>query len=129
MSTEKSTTTPTKSEREATRLQAKKIADKKKDDKRKAAEGEKKARQTVAFRELAPVAKEINVRLEKAAQSDGKAFDHRLAAAIQLDAARQMCVERKINFKSWAEENVTQSFETVRKLVAIGASEDPQLAL
>lgn len=79
---------------------------------------------------LAPYAKEINVRIEKAAKLDGDADDHRLAAALQLEAARVKCEEAKISFKHWAEENVKDlAYETIRKLVVVGASEDPKLAL
>ncbi|KKN52644.1 hypothetical protein LCGC14_0610380 [marine sediment metagenome] len=90
---------------------------------------DKKAKDIVSLRELAPVARDINVRLEKASQADGKAFDHRLAAAIQLEFARDMCEKRKLNFKKWAEVNVSQSYETVKKLVQVGAADDPKLAL
>ncbi len=90
---------------------------------------DKKAKDIVSLRELAPVAKEINVRLEKASQADGKAFDHRLAAAIQLENARGICEERKLNFKKWTDENVDLAYETVKKLVQVGAADDPKLAL
>jgi len=78
---------------------------------------------------LAHTAKEINVRLEKAAKLEDDADDHRLAAALQLEVAATRCKEDGINFKTWAAENLTQSYETIRKLVAVGKAPDPVLAL
>ena len=89
----------------------------------------KKAKDMASLRELVPVAKEINVRLEKASQADGKAFDHRLAAAIQMEGARKICDKRKLSFKKWAEENFALAYETVKKLTQVGAADDPKLAL
>ena len=51
----------------------------------------KPAKHTAVLRKLAPVAKEINTRLEKASQMTDKAFDHRLAAAIRLGDAKETC--------------------------------------
>lgn len=90
---------------------------------------EAKAKNTAALVALKPVAKEINVRLEKATTADNKAQDHRLAAALLLADAKQACATDAINFKKWAEANLSQSYETIRKLVTIGTSENPALAL
>lgn len=100
----------------------------------KAAKEAEKARKAQAVsavtEELKPLAKEINERFSLATKLDGKADDHRLAAAIQLEAARQKCEAAGIAFKTWATDNVKgQAYETIRKLVAIGASENPKLAL
>ena len=78
---------------------------------------------------LLPLAHEINVRLDKAEQITGKAYDHRLAAALKLEQARKECEARKVNFKKWCETNVTHSYESVRKLARVGGSENPPKAL
>ena len=78
---------------------------------------------------LQPLAHEINARLEKAEQIIGKADDHRLAAALKLEQARKECAAKKVNFKKWCEANVKHAYESVRKLVRIGGSEDPPKAL
>lgn len=88
-----------------------------------------KGAQSKALAELAPLAKEINHRLKEAEQIEGKAFDHRLAACLQLDQAKRRCVKSKINFKNWCDENIAQSYETVRKLAACGGAKKPALAL
>lgn len=82
-----------------------------------------------ALTKLAGTAKEINERLDRAAVADKKGDDHRLAAALKLEEARKLCVEKGIKFKEWVESNVTQKWETVRKLVAIGGSPEPAKAL
>lgn len=78
---------------------------------------------------LAPIAKEVNVRLEKADRAEKDADDHRLAAALRLADAEKVCAEAGIKFKAWASEHITKSFETVRKLVYVGRSDNPQQAL
>ena len=88
-----------------------------------------KGKQMTALHKLVPFAKEINVRLEKASKSEDKAYDHRLAAALKLDEAKRTCHNGRINFKQWCEENVKQSYETVRRLAAVGGAQDPKQAL
>ena len=88
-----------------------------------------KGGQSAALGKLAPVAREINIRLEKAKTLDGKADDHRLAAAKTLERARAMCRKAKIPFRSWVDDNVAQGYREVEKLVAVGASRDPIKAL
>ena len=78
---------------------------------------------------LEPIAKEINHRFSQASQLDGKADDHRLAAALQLEAAHRQCKEVKINFQEWCEENVKKSYDEVRKLVAVARQPEPAKAL
>lgn len=90
---------------------------------------DQKAKHTALLRKLEPVAKKINVRLEKAAGLDDKAYDHRLAAAIELDGAKKQCETAKINFKKWCEDNVSQSYGTVKKLAQVGGADDPAKAL
>jgi len=82
-----------------------------------------------AEKKLAPLSHEINVRFEKIEQLDGKANDHRLAAAINLENAKKLCTASGISFKEWTAANIKQSYETVRKLAAVGAAPNPQLAL
>ena len=88
-----------------------------------------KAKDTAVLRSLVPVAKEINTRLEKATALDEKAGDHRLAAALQLDKARQVCKASKITFKGWVQANIEYSLDEVKKLVAVAAKPDPAKAL
>ena len=88
-----------------------------------------KGKEAAAITKLAPIAKEINERLVKAEKMTSDAFNHRLSAAIRLEDANKMCKKSGVNFKKWVEANVTQSYETVRKLVAVGAADDPKLAL
>lgn len=95
----------------------------------KAKEAEKAKAQAEKTKALAPLAKEINHRLTQAQLLDGKADDHRLSAAIQLAKAKDKCAELKVAFKDWCKDNVQQSYETVRKLVPIGAAPDPAKAL
>jgi len=90
---------------------------------------DQKAKHTAALRKLGPAAKRIKTRLEKAAAMDGKAHDHRLAAAIELDAAKKECAKVKLNFQKWCEENIPQSYETVKKLAQVGGADDPAAAL
>ena len=87
------------------------------------------AKETSALTELAPIAHEINARLEKAAKMDDKAFDHRLAAALKMEEARATCKRLKITFKKWIEENVKLSYTEVLRLAKAGGSDDPRAAL
>tara|TARA_R110000824_G_scaffold326112_1_gene513085 strand:- start:1494 stop:2288 length:795 start_codon:yes stop_codon:yes gene_type:complete len=85
--------------------------------------------QATALKALAPIAKEVNIRMEKAAQMEDGAYDHRLAAALQLADASDRCAKAKIKFKEWVDESINQSYETARKLVTIGKSNNPEEAL
>lgn len=78
---------------------------------------------------LAALAFEINVRFMKAERADRDGNDHRLSAAMQLAEARKECESRKINFRAWAEASIPQTFQYVRDLANVGASEDPIKAL
>ncbi len=79
--------------------------------------------------ELKPLAKEINVQLASADKTEQKSIDSRVAAAIRLAEVKKICGDKGITFKKWAEANVTQSYETVRKLAAAGAEADPREAI
>lgn len=83
-----------------------------------------------AEKKLTPLANEINVRFEKASKLDGQADDHRLAAALRLNEAKQLCAASGIRFREWVESHVKeQSWETVRKLAVVGGAPNPQIAL
>jgi len=109
----------------------KKLATQKADNEKAKARALKasKAASTQGFKTLAPMAKEINAKLDRAAVAEGKAFDHRLSACCMLAEAKEVAEKAKINWKKWCENNVTQSPETIRKLVMVGKADDPKLAL
>lgn len=101
-------------------------------DAKLAASMEKEAAQSLALTKMQPLAKEINIRMEKASKADGLADDHRLAASLQLAAAKAIAEEAGVSFKTWCDENVTQnllSYETARKLAVVGAAKEPAAAL
>lgn len=93
------------------------------------AKATEKAKDTAMIKTLRPVAKEINVRLDKAAKADGLSVDHRLAASLLMADAKAKLDASGIRFKTWCESNINHSYNTMRELAAIGASEDPYLAL
>jgi|7_EtaG_2_1085326.scaffolds.fasta_scaffold59841_1 hypothetical protein len=115
----------------ATKARNKKLATQKADNEKAKARALKasKAASTQGFKTLAPMAKEINAKLDRAAVAEGKAFDHRLSACCMLAEAKEVAEKAKINWKKWCENNVTQSPETIRKLVMVGKADDPKLAL
>ena len=97
---------------------------------KKTAKAPAKKTATVKVKGFLPeIAKEVNTRLELAQQIEGKADDHRLAAALGLENAKKECKKAKVNFKKWCEANVKWKYETVRKLARIGASSNPPKAL
>jgi hypothetical protein len=117
-----------KKEADAIAKNAKKEADKAKKDAEKARakaklDAEKKAKHDREIGELEKEAKTINVRFEKAAKAFKDADDHRLAAALHLADCKERCRAIGIKWQDWVEANVTQSFETVRKLIPIGVAE------
>lgn len=90
---------------------------------------EKARAQAATIKAIASNAKRANAALEKAEVAAGRADDLRLTAAIELGQAKTACAETGVNFKKWCVENVTQSYDTVRKLASIGQADDPALAL
>lgn len=95
-----------------------------------AAEGAMKAREVAVHQTLAPLAHEINVRMEKVTKSLDQADDHRLAAALRLVEAKQICAEGGVKFVRWCDLNVIdQSERTIRQLVAVGSANEPAKAL
>lgn len=111
----------------AAKAEAEKLAKQAEKDAEKAKkEGEAERFKKVTEAALEKDAKEINIRFEKAEQMAGKADDMRLAAAIMLADAKERCREAKISFQEWAEKNIKQSYETVRKLIPIGVAENKE---
>jgi len=49
--------------------------------------------------------------------------DARLAIAIELTTMQAQCETSHINFKKWCESSITQSWQTVRKLLPVGEAE------
>ena len=99
-------------------------------DKRAATERKAKGAVTAALKNLAPIAKDINVRMEKAAKMEDDAYDHRLASALRLSEANDICKKtRGVTFKNWCEENIEQRYDTCSRLAQVGKSDNPQLAL
>lgn len=89
-------------------------------------EADIKGSQMTASKELAPIAKEINKKWELATQSEDKAYDYRLSAAIKASEAEAKCRQAKIDFKKWSESNLVDiTYRTVRQLVQIGNAPDP----
>lgn len=79
--------------------------------------------------DLATLVHEINTRYALAERNERVAEDHRLVMAIQLAKAKTLCEEAKIPFKAWAEKHLSQTYQTARKMAAIGASPNPRDAL
>ncbi len=88
-----------------------------------------KANQTAAIRKLNPLAKNINGRLDRAEVAKGKAKDLTLSASLFLAEARDVCKVAKIKFETWCEGSITHSYNRARQLAAVGAAENPALAL
>jgi len=89
----------------------------------------KAVEQKVTVKALLVTAKEVNVRLEKAKKSADMAIDHRLAASLLLATAKTRAATVGVSFKDWVSENITQGWETARKLAVIGASDNPRQEL
>ncbi len=105
------------------------VAKARKDKAKLAAEATQKAKHTAALTTLKPLAKEINVRLEKAAKATEQASDHRLTAALRLAEAKALCEKVKLHFKPWVEANIERSYGDANRLAIAGASENPEEAV
>ena len=90
---------------------------------------EQKAKHTATLTKLSPIAKEINVRLAKAAKATEQAADHRLTAALRLAEAKALCEKVKLHFKPWVEANIERSYGDANRLAIAGASENPEEAV
>ncbi len=89
-----------------------------------------KAAHTAVLRKLAPLAKHANAALEQASKAQTRSDDLRLTAAQDLAGAEKLCASAKgLSFKAWCEEHITQSWETARKLVRVGKSDNPAEAI
>lgn len=108
---------------------AKKAVKAKPVDKAKLKAAAQKTATDAAKKALPALAHEINVRFGLAEQNAKKSDDHRLAAALQLAKAEELCKANGIPWKEWVSKNVKQSYETVRKLVSVGKADKPILAL
>lgn len=110
---------------------AEKAAEKvKKEEEKKAAEKAAAKAFKDANVQLDQIGREVVERMKKAAKLEGDADDHRLAAALRLAEAKKICEANKIKFQEWSDEHAEGlSFETVRKLAAVGSAENPKLAL
>ena len=89
----------------------------------------RKARDTGQLTKMAPTAKEINSRLERAERADDKSVEHRVSAALLLVQAQEECKVHKISFKDWCEANIEYSYERARKLLMVGKADEPRKAL
>jgi hypothetical protein len=94
-----------------------------------ASEADSKAKHTALERDLKPVAKEINARLDRAEANEKKADDLRLSAATMLANTKAKCDSAGMKFKAWCEANISKSYNTARQLAFIGAQPEPALAL
>ena len=115
----------------ATKARNKKLATQKADAQKAKAKAlmASKVKNTQALKTLNKSAKDINGALDKASVADGRALDLRLTACEMLAAAKKVADSSKINWKKWCADNITQSPETIRKLVMVGKAENPRLAL
>ena len=125
-------------EKEASKAKAAKAkeAEKKKAAKEKVvaakaqADAEQQAAQAAVLKTLKPIAKEIDSRLTKAVKYQEQANDHRLSASLHLAASKKAVEEVGLKFSDWAEAHIAdQSWQTIRKLAAVGASDNPAEAL
>ncbi len=103
---------------------------KNKETARAKAEVSSKAKDTAALLELKPMAIYINARLKSASRDLEKSDDHRLEAAAKCSEARDYCKANKLPFEKWVLANITdRSYVEVRKLAAVGSSDDPRAAI
>lgn len=84
---------------------------------------------TAVLRKLDPIAKEINVRLEKAEKLDDQSKDHSIAAGYQLQEAREVCRKNKNTWKTWVEKNIHYSVRHCDRLLEAVGAPDPKKAI
>lgn len=78
---------------------------------------------------LSSLATRINARFAVVGRHQRVLQDHLLAWSLDLAEAKRVCEAEKENFRKWCDRHLVQSFETVRKYVAIGLAPDPAAAL
>ena len=98
-------------------------------EKAKAAQVKADLKAKIEERQLPGIAKEVNARFDLATKAEGKADDHRLAAALKLASAKELCQSAGISFEKWCEANVQHGWENIKKLVVVGQSAEPAKAL
>ena len=82
-----------------------------------------------AEKNLSGIATEVNARFESIEKMEGKTDDARLAVALRLSEAKDLCKDAGVTFKSWCEDNITNGYNIANKLALIGASPEPAKAL
>ena len=83
-----------------------------------------------AEKSVKTMARDIKRSLDQAAKMEEDAFDKRLHAAIELAKAKKIVVAAGGRFKEWCERTIeTHTYETLRKLAAHGAADDPRASL
>ena len=82
------------------------------------AAAKEKAKNTAVLRKLDVMAKDIIARLKKFEQYGAKAEDHKLAASLQLEVARQFCADNNIRWQKWCEKNIKNwAVDTIRTMI------------
>lgn len=89
----------------------------------------KAAAAAAGLMELEPIARDIAGRVKAIAKAEGKADEHRLAAALRLAEAEKIAAATGIDLKRWVQELTPLAWETARKLLAVGKADNPQEAL
>lgn len=79
--------------------------------------------------ELVELASRINARFGVIQRHEKVTFDHRLAWAIDIAAAKAKCKEKNEPWERWAKGHLELSIEMVRQYARIGSSGDPEAEL
>lgn len=89
----------------------------------------KAAAAAAGLMELEPIARDIAGRVKAIAKAEGKADEHRLAAALRLAEAEKIAAATGVDLKRWVQELTPLAWETARKLLAVGKADNPTEAL
>ena len=84
---------------------------------------EKEIQQAQTRKALRPSVRVVNNAMDKYMALRAKSDDARLVAAVVISTANEQCKDCGLSFKSWCEENLKHSWETIRKLIPIGDAE------
>lgn len=81
--------------------------------------------------DLATAAHRINGFFAVITRGEERLNDSQLAVALELATAKRMCADAKLNFRRWSEQHLDEKrgWQMIRKLAAVGAAPNPQLAL